>query len=76
MKTLDELAMEYAIVSLGIDHNKTEGVFDLRPTITLGEHHLDRLKDQMFREFGGYEATQAITRAEEIVRMVIPGEQS
>jgi hypothetical protein len=72
MKTLDELAMEYAIVSTGIDPDRAEGAFDLRPTITPDEWRAEDLKDKMCREFPVYHVDQAIKRALEIVKMVIP----
>ena len=71
-KTLDELAMEYAIVSLGIDPDKAEGVFDLKPKTSSAEWQAEDLKNRMCQQASVYHVDQAIKRALEIVKMVIP----
>lgn len=72
MKTLEERAMEYALVFYGVDPDRTEGAFDLKPQTRYDEWQANELKHLMFRDFDIYAVTQAIERAKEVVRMVLP----
>lgn len=72
MATLEEMAMQYAIIHIGVDKDRAEGLFDLRPKIPFDEWQAEDLKHRMEREFDVYAVQEAIKQAEEIVRMVLP----
>jgi hypothetical protein len=66
------MAMQYAIISVGVDWDRAEGLAQLKLTIPFDEWKASELKHRMEQQFDVYEVQQAIKRAEEIVKMVIP----
>lgn len=69
-KTLNQLAMEYAIASVRAE--QAEGLAQLKINITEELWTAGQLRNVMEAKFGCFETQEAIKRAEEVVRMVIP----
>ena len=66
MKTLDELAMEHAIASID-----PEIIIGLRGLV-IPTSPAESIRQDMLERFSPYETQEAIKRAKEIVKMVIP----